>query len=174
MKRYLRRVVGAVLAGGMTIALAAAGCSNNPSSCSAPSSGKFTSQLSYTQTVPVDLFCDGGTVDASSCSAQPHPFAGASWTIAVSSGSATITSPQGTWSCTAIGPGTAPSQQPDGSTQVGTGCYLLLECGEHAAGDAGTATVQVQILAQGTTDVVALVHQVGGDCCTDQYTGSWH
>ncbi len=158
----------------MTIALTVAGCSNNPSSCSAPSSGKFTVQLSYAQTVAVDLFCDGGTVDASSCSAQPHPFDGASWTIAVSSSSATVTSAQGSWSCTAVGPGTAPSQQPDGSTQVGAGCYLLLECGEHAAGDAGTAEVQVQVLAQGATDVVALVHQVGGDCCTDQYTGSWH
>ncbi len=174
MKGQLRRVIGAVLAVGMTMALAVAGCSNNPSSCSAPSTGTFTVQLSYAQTIAVDLFCDGGTIDASSCSTQPHPFDGASWTIAVSSSSATITSAQGSWSCTAIGPGTAPAQQPDGSTRVGTGCYLLLECGQHAAGDAGTAEVQVQVLTQGATDVVALVHQVAGDCCTDQYTGSWH
>ena len=159
----------------MATTLGVAACSNNPSSCSAPSTGKFGVELSYAETLSVDLFCDGGggTADASSCAAQPHPFDGASWNIVVSSGSATVTSSQGSWSCTAISPGTAPSQQPDGSTGVGTECYLLLECGQHAAGDAGTAEVEVQILTQGATDVVALVHEVGGDCCTDEYTGSW-
>lgn len=176
MRAHLRKAVGFALAGAMGTTLAAAGCSNNTSSCSAPSSGTFTLQLSYAQTIPIDLFCDGGTAatDASTCAAQPHPFDGASWKVAVSGSGATVTLPQGSWSCTAVAPSTSPSQEPDGSSQVGTGCYLLLECGQHAAGDAGMAEVQVQILTKGGSDVVALVHDVAGNCCTDEYTGSWN
>jgi hypothetical protein len=154
--------------------LAIAGCSNNPASCSAPSSGTFHLALSYAQTIPVDLFCDAGDIDASACSSRPHPFQGASWSVTVSGSTATITSTDGTWSCAATSPRSSPSAQPDGSTLPGTGCYLLLECGQHPVGDAGTAQVQVQLLAQSSTDVLAIVHDVASDCCTDEYTGSWH
>jgi hypothetical protein len=170
----MRAYVQTALAAGFAGLVAIVGCSNNSASCSAPSGGTFHVALSYSQTLPVDIFCDAGAIDASSCGAQPHPFDGAAWTIVVDGGSATVTTPTGNWSCAATAPRSAPDDEPDGSGQAGTGCYLLLACGQQAAGDAGAAQVQLQILAQGSSDVLALVHSVGSDCCTDEYTGSWH
>jgi hypothetical protein len=169
MRRYVQAAIAAAFAGLAAIV----GCSNNPNSCSAPSGGTFHVALSYSQTLPVDIFCDAGAIDASTCGAQPHPLDGASWTVVVDGGTGTITSSAGTWTCTATAPGTAPNDEPDGSAQVGTECYLLLQCGQQAVGDAGAAQVQVQILTQGSPDVLTLVHEVGSDCCTDEYTGTW-
>jgi hypothetical protein len=154
----MRSPLATALGAAFTAALAVVGCSNNQPSCAAPGAGSFHVSLAYSQTVPVDLFCDAGDIDASACGSRPHPLDGASWTVTVIGGSATST-------------------QPDGSTQAGSGCYLLLECGAHPLGDAGTAQVQVQLLAQpspASTDVLALVHDVASDCCTDEYTGTWH
>jgi hypothetical protein len=94
--------------------------------------------------------------------------------VTVNGGTAAITGAGATWNCTATTPRAAPEDQPDGDSQAGTGCYLLLECGQQAVGDAGPAQVQVQILAQSSTDVLALVHDESSDCCTDEYTGAWH
>jgi len=175
----MRAHVHATLAAAFALLLAIAAspaCSNNQASCSAPSSGTFHVTLAYSQTIPVDLFCDGGGIDASACGARPHVLDGASWTVTVNGGSASIASSSGTWSCTATPPRSAPGEQPDGSSQAGTGCYVLLECGVQAVGDAGAAPVQVQvqILTQSQTDVLALVHDESSDCCTDEYTGAWH
>jgi hypothetical protein len=178
-KQGIRWGAGVTLAA----ALVLAGCSNSVPSCSAPSTGTFKVQLSYSQTIPVDLSCDEGDagqtgdIDASACASQPHPFDGATWTVTVSGSGATITTAStagGTWSCVATAPRSGPASQPDGSTSVGTGCYLLLECAPQSVGDAGPAQVQVQLLAQASTDVVVIVHSQGSSCCTDQYTGSWH
>jgi hypothetical protein len=173
----MRSPLATALGAAFTAALAVVGCSNNQPSCAAPGAGSFHVSLAYSQTVPVDLFCDAGDIDASACGSRPHPLDGASWTVTVNGGSATITATSGTWDCAVTPPRSAPSTQPDGSTQAGSGCYLLLECGAHPLGDAGTAQVQVQLLAQpspASTDVLALVHDVASDCCTDEYTGTWH
>ncbi len=170
----MRAHVHAAVAAVVVALLALAACSNNQPSCSAPSSGTFHVTLAYSQTIPVDLFCDGGGIDASACGARAHVLDGASWTVTVNGGSASVASSSGTWSCTATPPRSAPGEQPDGSSQAGTGCYLLLECALQAAGDAGAAQVQVQILTQSQTDVLALVHDESSDCCTDEYTGAWH
>ncbi len=167
----------AAVAVALLVLLAAPGCSNDQApSCNAPSSGTFHVGLSYSQTVPVNLFCDAGTIDASACGAQPHVLDGASWTVTVNGGSASIASSAGTLSCKATPPRAAPGDPADGASQAGTGCYLLLECGPQAVGDAGAAQValvQVQILAPSSTDVLVLVHDESSDCCTDEYTGSY-
>jgi len=174
----MRAFVHAALAAAFAVLIAliaSAGCSNNPASCSAPSSGTFHVTLSYSQTTPVDLFCDAGGIDASTCSSHPHVLDGASWTVTVNGAAASVASTGGNLSCTATAPRAAPQDQPDGASQAGTGCYLLLECGPQALADAGAALVQVQILAPSSTgDVLALVHDESSDCCTDEYTGSWH
>ena len=172
MGSHLATALGAAIAA----LLVAAGCSNDQPSCGAPGAGTFHVSLAYSQTVPVNLFCDAGDIDASTCGSHPHPLDGAAWTVTVDGGSATITGASGTWDCAVTPPRSSPSTQPDGSTQAGTGCYLLLECGAHALGDAGTGQVQVQLLPQpspASTDVLVLVHDVASDCCTDEYTGVW-
>ena len=153
------------------------GCSNNPSACSAPASGNFSVALKYAQTIPVDLFCDAGDIDAGGCGAGPHSLDGASLRIAVSGSTGTVTTGTATWHCTALMPRSAPVTAPDGSTEPGTGCDLALECGQQTVGDASTASLQIQILGPATpttTDALVLVHEVGPTCCTDEYTGTWH
>jgi hypothetical protein len=174
MRAFVHAALAAVAAALIAL-IASAGCSNNPASCSAPSSGTFHVTLSYSQTIPVDLFCDAGGIDASACSSHPHVLDGASWTVTVNGGTASIASTGAALSCTATAPRAAPEDQPDGASQAGTGCYLLLECGPQALGDAGAALVQVQLLTQSSSDdVLALVHDESSDCCTDEYTGAWH
>jgi hypothetical protein len=169
-KQGVRLGMSATLAG----ALVHAGCSNSGSSCAAPSSGTFKVQLAYSQTIPVDLFCDAGDIDASACGAQPHPFDGTTWTVVVDGSTARVTTARGTWSCVATAPSSSPGSQPDGSTTVGTNCYLLVECGTQTVGDAGPAQIQLQILTKASTDAVVIAHDVGASCCTDEYTGSWN
>jgi len=115
------------------------------------------------------------SMDAGSCANRPHPFDGTSWTVAVTGSGATVT-PKGSpaWTCTATGPQASPGSGPDGSPVPATGCYLLVSCGRQTAGDAGASDVQIQILAQSTTDVLVLAHDDTGSCCSDEYTGSWH
>ena len=124
-----------------------------------------------------DAAADASTVveDAGSCANRPHPFDGATWTIVVTGSGATVT-PKGSaaWTCSAIGPQASPGTGPDGSAAPATGCYLLVSCGRQTAGDAGASDVQVQVLAQSTTDILVLAHDDSGSCCSDEYTGSWH
>lgn len=166
----LARRAGVVLVLG---AAAPLGCSNTQPSCTAPGAGSFTIDLHYAQTIPVDLLCDAGDIDASSCGARPHPFEGASWSLAVNGGTGTVKGSGASWTCSALSPRSSPTTTPDGSPVPGTGCYLALECGPQAVGDAGTALVQIQLLTPASTDVVVLVHDIAGECCTDEYTGSW-
>jgi hypothetical protein len=170
----MRALVHAALTATFASLLVVAACSNNAASCSAPSTGTFHVSLAYSQTLAVDLFCDAGGIDASACSARPHPLDGASWTIAVDGSTAKITGTAAGFSCAATAPQTSPSTAADGSTAPGSGCYLLVECGQQAVGDAGAGEVQVQLLAQASTDALVLVHDGTSDCCTDEYTGTWH
>jgi hypothetical protein len=163
------------------VALAPLGaCSTNQAQCSSPSSGKFTVALTYAQTIPVDIYCEAGvgagSTDAASCATQPHPFDGVTWSVTVSGSSATVSSQGGgtSWSCQATSPQSSPSTGPDGGSVAGTGCYLLVTCGEQSTPDAGPADVQIQIFPTSSTDAVALVHDTSSDCCTDEYTGTWH
>src|SRR5271155_3706113 len=100
-KQGLGLGVGVTLAA----ALVLASCSNTTPSCSAPSSGTFKVPLSYSQTIPVDLYCGAGDagqtgdIDASACASQPHPFDGTTWTVTVGGSSATVSTASGTWSC---------------------------------------------------------------------------
>ena len=171
-------------------------CSNSDAPCSSPSAGTFAVTLSYSRTIPVAIYCGGGggadagasaeagvdagadasavAMDAGSCAGRPHPFDGASWTVAVTGSGATVM-PQGSaaWTCTASAPKSSPGDGPDGASIPATGCYLLVSCGRQTGGDAGAADLQVQIFAQSATDVVVLAHDDSSSCCTDEYTGTW-
>jgi hypothetical protein len=151
-------------------------CSNSQASCAAPSSGSYSVALSYSQTVPAAIYCEGGaTGDAESCSG-PHPFDGATWTVSIDGTSATVTSGDGgafSWSCGVITPNSSPTDTADGGLP-GTGCYLLVTCGVEPGGAEGPIEVQIQLLPQAPNeDVLAIVHHTGGECCTDEYTGVW-
>jgi hypothetical protein len=171
-RRKTRRVALAL------VALASLGaCSNEQSPCSSPSSGTFSVALSYSQTIPVAIYCDATAGDTTPCGSPPHAFDGATWNIAVDGASATVLSNDGgasPWSCEAIPPESSPAEGPDGSTPPGTGCYLLVSCNPESAGDAGPVEVQIQVFASAPDDVIALVHDLSGQCCTDEYTGTWH
>jgi hypothetical protein len=79
---------------------------------------------------------------------------------------------QSGWSCTAIGPGTASVGTDDGGTP-GTQCYLLVTCNQQGSGSIGS--LQFEIFAQGPSpDVLALVQDSAGDCCVNEYTGTWN
>jgi len=160
----------------MLVALVLVGaCSNNQTpSCSGPPSGSTSVTLSYSQSVPAAIYCDGATGDAESCGNGPLPFDGATWNVTIDGSSATVTSSDGgasPWSCAAVAPESAPNDGPDGAP--GTGCYLLVTCGRESAGDGGPVDVQLQLFAQSSSDVIAIVHDDSGDCCTDEYTGTW-
>ena len=170
MPALLHKLAGALALG----ALALGGCSNDQVTCSAPGGGNFTLGLTYAKTIPVALSCSTGGADASTCGARAHAFDGTTWSIAVSGSMATVKTGTSTFACTAIGPRSSPQSLPDGASVPGTGCYLAIECGAQTVGDAGPAQVQIQLLPQGSTDVVAIVHDTGSDCCTDEYTGAWH
>ncbi len=156
---------------GVTAIGAAPACSNS-SACDAPSSGKFGVSLQYAQTLPVAVVCDGGMIDASACGAAAHPLDGVRWSVNVSGGTGTVSTGSATWTCTALPPRSAPTTYADGSTQIGTGCYLALECGVQTVGSQ-LADVQLQILPSGATDALVLVHDIGPTCCTDEYTGRY-
>jgi hypothetical protein len=170
--RGSRRVVATA-----AVALVLVGaCSNShQDNCSAPSSGSFAVTLTFAQTVPAAIYCDGAAGDAGSCESQAHPFDGATWTITVDGAQATVASSDGgasSWSCYATSPDSAPSDGPDGGTP-GTGCYLLVSCAQVSAGSAGVVDVQIQLFTQASSDVLAIAHQTDGYCCTDEYTGAW-
>lgn len=171
-RRKTRRVSATI------VALASLGaCSNKQPQCSSPSSGSFSVALSYSQTIPVAIYCDATVGDATPCGNPPHAFDGATWNLTVDGSSATVLSSDGgdsPWSCQAIAPESSPADGPDGSTPPGTGCYLLVICGPESAGAAGPVDVQIQVFAQAPGDVIALVHDLSGACCTDEYTGTWH
>jgi len=154
-------------------------CSNGKPACSAPSSGSFTVTLGYSQTVPAAIYCDGATGDAESCVDAPHPFDGATWNVDVDGSSATVTSGDGaaSWSCGVISPESSPSSGPDGGALPGSGCYLLVTCSQASAAASGPVDVEIQVLPQasdGASDLLALVHDASGYCCSDEYTGTWH
>ncbi len=179
LPRKARQVAAARLAW-MALALVPLGaCSNNQGSCTAPSSGTFTVPLSFSQTIAVDIYCSEATGDAAACGTQPHVLDGATLTVAVDGSSATVTggAGQSSWSCAVTAPQSVPGEGPDGGATPATGCYLLVNCNGEAGGDAGSIDVQIQIspppTAPATTDVLVLVHEQGGDCCTDEYTGTW-
>jgi len=104
---------------------------------------------------------------------------GATLTLTVNGSSATVTAGTGqsSWSCQATSPQSSPGEAADGGATPATGCYLLVTCSGEPEGDAGTIDLQIQIspppTPPATTDVMVLVHELGGDCCTDEYTGTW-
>jgi hypothetical protein len=163
--------VGAVtragLAAGALLALiplvAFAACSSKDAPCTGPSSGAFSLQLGNAQPVAAAIECEAGSDGATACGSEPPPFGGATWSVAVDGGTATLTSSEdggSSWSCQATPP-SSPS------------CYLLVSCGPGSLGDAGPGDVQIQLFASASEDAVVLVHQVTGECCAYSYTGSW-
>lgn len=153
-------------------------CSNKPAPCGSPASGSFSLSLGYSQRVTAAVYCAGDATDTNICSTQAPPFGGATWNLAVDGSTATVTAEGGaSWSCGVIAPESSPSGGPDGSTLPATGCYLLVSCGEQSVGDAGTASVQIQLLPPGSSDaspdVIAIVSESTGGCCTYEYTGSY-
>ena len=153
-------------------------CSNKPAPCGSPTSGSFSLTLGYSQRVTAAVYCAGDATETNVCSTQAPPFGGAKWSLAVDGSTATVT-PEGgaSWSCEVVAPESSPSAGPDGSTLPATGCYLLVSCGEQSIDDAGTASVQIQLLAPGSSDasadVIAIVSESTGGCCTYEYTGSY-
>lgn len=172
-----RRVAATGLALAVSVGIATLGaCSNSQSSCSAPSSGSFSVPLSFSQTIDVAIYCGGATGDAVACGTQAHVFDGQTWTVTVDGSAATVTSnAQGapSWSCQATTPQSSPAAEGDGGTIPGTGCYLLVSCNPESGGEAGPVDVQIQIFAQASGDAMVVVHELGGDCCADEYTGTW-
>jgi hypothetical protein len=147
-------------------------CANNPSRCEAPSSGTFSLSLTYSQTLPVSVYCAAPT-QATTCT-PPAP----SWTgiVSVDGPGASLESSDGgggsTWTCEAVSPESSSDGIPDGGVP-GTACYLLVTCNQGAPG--GIGPVQIQIFAQASpTDVLALVQDSSGDCCVNEYTGTWN
>jgi hypothetical protein len=172
------RQVATAWAVSMALALASVGaCSNNQTKCSAPSSGTFSVPLTFSQTIAVDIYCSAATGDAAACGTQPHVLDGTTLSVTVDGSSATVTvGSQSPWTCMATSPQSTPGTGPDGAATADTGCYLLVTCNGDPAGDAGSIDVQIQISAQTSsapTGVLVLVHELGGDCCTDEYTGTW-
>jgi hypothetical protein len=179
MKPSLRQALrGAVLLVPLGLASLAAclnGSNGGQSQCASPSSGRFSFALGYSQTLPVGIYCDGATDNVPPCGSQPHPFDGVTWTVSVDGSGATVTAGDGgaPWSCDAITPESAPGDAPDGGSTPGTGCYLLVTCTQENEGDAGAIGVQLQMFAQASSDVLVVVHDLEGNCCTDEYTGTW-
>ena len=174
--RNARQVAASLTCLALALALPSSGaCSNDQAKCSAPSSGSFTVPLSFSQTVSVDLYCAGAMGDAAACGSQPHVLDGATLSVTVNGSTATVTASPGggSWSCRATSPQSPPTDEADGGTAPATGCYLLVTCDQEPTADAGSIDVQIQMSAQATGDVMVLVHELGGDCCVDEYTGTW-
>jgi hypothetical protein len=187
LPRASRAVRAALVVLAALSVVAFASCSNSSTPCSAPTSGSFMISLHYSQSLPIDLVCDASTGEASAgdggtCGSETHPFDGATWTVAIAGNGATVTSKGATWSCESVGPQSGPGSTADGSTLPGSGCYLLVTCdvpsfasGEGDAGKGGGGgSVQIQILPKSSSnDVLALVHETSGACCSDEYLGTW-
>jgi hypothetical protein len=175
--RRARQVAAACLAW-MAVALASLGaCSNNQTKCSAPSSGSFSVPLTFSQTIAVDIYCGEATGDAAACGTGPHVLDGTTLSVTVDGSSATVTAgTQSPWTCEATSPQSPPGDGQDGAAVPATGCYLLVTCNGEPVGDAGAIDLQIQLSAQTSgapTGGLVLVHELGGDCCTDEYTGAW-
>jgi hypothetical protein len=130
---------------------------------------------------PADAAVEASAADAASggdggtCLGRPHPLDGTSLSVTINGGSATVTPRAGgAWTCSVLGPNSSPGSGPDGSTVQATGCYLLLLCGDQTLPGEGGEMVQIEILPQGTPDVLVTARDTsGGACCTDEYTGHW-
>jgi hypothetical protein len=157
---------------GSAIVLASVACSSHSSKCGAPSSGTFTLSLAYAQTLPVAVDCPAAASQAATCSTPAPAWQG---TLSVGSKGTFITSSDGggdsSWTCGAIAPESA-SVDDDDSGAPATACYLLVNCNQTTPG--GIGSIQFQLLGQGTTaDVLAIVKDAAGDCCVNEYTGTW-
>jgi hypothetical protein len=76
------------------------------------------------------------------------------------------------WTCEAVSPESSSDDTSDGGIP-GTACYLLVTCNQSAPG--GIGPVQFQIFAQASAmDVLALVQDATGNCCVNEYTGTWN
>jgi hypothetical protein len=165
----------AVVTAAVALALVVACSTGHQDNCTAPSSGSFAVALTFAQTVPAAIYCDGAAGDAGSCENQAHPFDDATLVITVEGAEATVASSDGgapSWPCHAMAPDSAPSDGPDGGTP-GTACYLLVSCAQVFAGTAGVVDLQIQLFTQASSDVLVIAHQTDGFCCTDEYTGAW-
>jgi len=151
----------------------AGACSSSSAPCTAPSSGTFSLALTYSQTLPVSVYCPAYTTEPAVCAAAP--FTGVTWTVTVDGSKASLESSDGggsSWACSAIPPGSAAVTAADAGTPE-TGCYLRVICNQLTLGLIGQ--VQLQILAQGSgADVIAIVQDSTADCCVNEYTGTWN
>jgi hypothetical protein len=155
------------------IALGSDACAGTASRCGAPSSGTFSLSLTYSQTLPVNVQCPASATEAATCAVPAQAWAGV---VTVDSSGASLASSDGGgpsgWSCAAIGPGSASAGTDDGGAP-GTQCYLLVTCNQQ--GSASIGSLQFQIFAQGSSPgVLALVQDSPGDCCVNEYTGTWN
>ena len=166
-------VSATVTVASVALAIGADACSGTASRCAAPSSGTFSLSLTYSQTLPVDVQCPAGATQAATCAAPAQAWAGI---VTVDSSGTSLASSDGGgqagWSCSAITPGSASVTTEDGGTP-GAQCYLLVNCNQQ--GSAGIGSLQFEIFAQGSSpDVLALVQDSAGDCCVNEYTGTWN
>jgi hypothetical protein len=162
------------LAASASIALLAGACANNPARCEAPSTGTFNLSLSYSQTLPVSVYCpaaSGSPSEPTACGTPAQTWAGV---LTVNGSGAHLESSDAggsAWTCEATTPNASSDDTPDGGAPE-TACYLLVICNEQASSSIGS--VQVQIFAQASSgDVLALVQDSSGGCCVDEYTGTW-
>jgi hypothetical protein len=152
-----------VVAGALVTLPSTEACSSHPS-CSTPSSGSFSLQVSAPQPVAAAIACEAGSDGATSCSSQPPPFPSATWSLVVNGTTATIAT---------TGDGGNPTATCEVSSPSAPECYLLVSCGSESFGDAGAGALQIQILPAASNDVVVLVHELTGECCAYSYTGTW-
>jgi hypothetical protein len=154
------------------MAIVSAACSSNQTKCAAPSSGTFSVSLTYAETLPVAVDCPAASSAASACS-TPAP----TWKATVSLGTrgtfvqASDGGVDPSWTCTAVAP---ESSSIDGQDRgvPGTACYLLINCNQTL--DAGIGSVQLEIFAQASSDVLAIVQDSASSCCVNEYTGTWN
>jgi hypothetical protein len=158
-----------------SIALLAGACANNPARCEAPSTGTFNLSLSYSQTLPVSVYCaasSGSATQPAACGTPAQTWTG---TLTVDGSGARLASGDGgasAWTCAATSPNSSSDDTPDGGAPE-TACYLLVVCNQQAPSSIGP--VQLQILPQASSgDVLALIQDSNGECCVNEYTGTWN
>jgi hypothetical protein len=154
------------------VALGAA-CANNTARCEAPSSGTFSLSLAFSQTLPVSVYCPSSSSQVATCSAPAQSWTG---TLTVDASGASLASGadagNASWTCEAVSPDSPSNDTEDGGAPQSS-CYLLVSCNQQAPG--GIGPVQFQLFAQGSSpDVLALVQDSSGDCCVNEYTGTWN
>jgi hypothetical protein len=154
-------------------ALGSDACSSTASRCTAPSSGTFSLSLTYSQTLPVDVQCPVAATQAATCAVPAQAWGGI---VTVGSAGTSLASSDGGgqagWSCSATAPGSVSVTSEDGGTP-GTQCYLLVSCNQQ--GSASIGSLQFEIFAQASNPaVLALVQDSAGDCCVNEYTGTWN